>query len=317
MKIVSNKLYKGIWPESKEDETIFLSNEEMLEHPEIMREAEVINAHPYILTKEFLDSCESVKWIQTPAAGVDSADLSEISKRGIIFTNGSGNMSISIAEDAFCKMLFYSRRVAEYEKAKREKNWITFDQDPWLAVVAKDLYSKRIGLIGDGAIAKEIGRRAKAFGMQVVVYGMYNKDCEYWDEFYDNPEGLDSLYATCDYIIVVVPLTKNTHHMIDLRAFEKMKNTAIFLNAARGAIVNQKDLVTALKKGEIAAAALDVFEIEPLPVDSELWNLENVFITTHKAGAGDSWIARLKQLYTDNMRAYKMNEPMRNVVQLR
>ena len=153
MKIVSHELYKGLWPEAAEDETYFYSNEEMLAHPQVMAEAEVINIHPYMLKKNFLDMCQSVKWIQTPAAGVDGADLEEMKKRGILFTNGTGNMSVSIAEDVFCKMMMYSRRMQEYVEAKKRHEWITFNQDPWMSVVGKDLYTKKLGLIGDGAIA--------------------------------------------------------------------------------------------------------------------------------------------------------------------
>ncbi len=314
MKMVSHELYKGLWPQEEEDEVYFFSNEEMLAHPEVMAEAEVINIHPYMLNKDFLDICKNVKWIQTPAAGVDGADLEEMKKRGILFTNGTGNMSVSIAEDVFCKMMMFSRRMNEYVEAKKRHEWITFNQDPWMAVVGKDLYMKKLGLIGDGAIATEIASRAKAFEMEVYTYGLYNGDCKYWDHFYDNAEGLDQLLRECDYVVVVAPLNDATRHMMNLEAFQKMKKDAMFLNAARGPIVVEEDLITALKTGEIAAAALDVFEVEPLPVESELWDLDNVFITTHKAGAGDSWVKRLKKLYEDNVAAYKSGATLRNVI---
>lgn len=314
MKIISHELYKGLWPEEDEDEVVFMSNDEMAAHPEIMAEAEIINIHPYMLKKDFLDTCKNVKWIQTPAAGVDGADLEEMKRRNIIFTNGTGNMSVSIAEDVFCKMMMFSRRMPEYMEAKKKHEWITFGQDPWMSVVGKDLYTKKIGLIGDGAIAVEIAKRAKAFEMEVLTYGIYNGDCEYWDYFYDNQEGLDILLRESDYVVVVVPLNDATRHMMNLENFQKMKKDAMFLNAARGPIVIEKDLITALKTGVIAAAALDVFEVEPLPAESELWDLDNVFITTHKAGAGDSWVKRLRKLYEDNLKAFKTNQPMRNVI---
>lgn len=313
MKIVSHELYKGLWPE-EDDEVIFYSNEEMRTHPEVMAEAEILNIHPYMLKRDFLDMCKSVKWIQTPAAGVDGADLEELKRRGIIFTNGTGNMSVSIAEDVFCKMMMFSRRMPEYAEAKKRHEWITFDQDPWMSVVGKDLYTKKIGLIGDGAIAMEIAKRAKAFEMEVLAYGLFNGACEYWDRFYNTKEGLDSLLAESDYIVVVVPLNDATRHMIGREAFKKMKQEAMFLNAARGAIVVEEELISALKTGEIAGAALDVFEVEPLPAESELWDLKNVFITTHKAGAGDSWVKRLKELYKENLTAYKTGAALRNLV---
>lgn len=314
MKIVSHELYRGLWPEYADDEVIFMSNDEMIAHSEIMAEAEIINIHPYMLKKDFLDTCKKVKWIQTPAAGVDGADLEEMKRRGIIFTNGTGNMSVSIAEDVFCKMMMFSRRMPEYAAAKKKHEWITFGQDPWMSVVGKDLYTKKLGLIGDGAIAVDIAKRAKAFEMEVLTYGLYNGNCEYWDHFYDNKEGLDTLLKESDYVVTVVPLNDATRHMMDLEAFKKMKTDAMFLNAARGPIVVENDLITALETGEIAAAALDVFEVEPLPTESKLWDLDNVFITTHKAGAGDSWVKRLKQLYIENLDAYKVGKPMRNVI---
>lgn len=314
MKIVSHELYKGLWPEGEDDTTLFFSNDEMLAHPEEMESAEVINVHPYMLTKDFLDMCKSVKWISTPAAGFDGADLATMKERGIVFTNGTGNMSVSIAEDVFCKMLMYSRRTREYDAAKAKHEWITFGQDPWMSIVGKDLYTKKLGLVGDGAIAVEIAKRAKAFEMEVITYGLFNKDCEYWDTFYDTKEGLSTLLEECDYVVVVVPLVDDTRHMMNLDAFKKMKKDAMFINAARGPIVVEDDLITALETGEIGAAALDVFEVEPLPVSSKLWDIPNVYITTHKAGAGDSWVKRLKKLYEDNMDAYKNGKPMRNVI---
>lgn len=314
MKIVSHELYKGLWPVTDGDEVIFYSNDEMLANPEVMGEAEVINVHPYMLKKEFLDMCKNVKWIQTPAAGVDGADLDEMRKRNILFTNGTGNMSVSIAEDVFCKMMMFSRRMPEYAEAKKNHEWITFNQDPWMSVVGKDLYTKKLGLIGDGAIAVEIAKRAKAFEMEVLTYGLYNGACPYWDQFFDNKEGLDKVIAESDYIVVVVPLVEATRHMFNKEAFQRMKKDAMFINAARGPIVVEADLIEALEQGEIAAAALDVFEVEPLPTESKLWDLENVFITTHKAGAGDSWVKRLKQLYEDNMKAYKEGTPLRNII---
>lgn len=314
MKIVSHELYRGLWPETDGDEVTFFSNEEMTAHPEVMAEAEILNIHPYMLTKAFLDLCKNVKWIQTPAAGVDGADLMEIKRRGILFTNGTGNMSVSIAEDVICKMMMFSRRMPEYMEAKKRHEWITFHQDPWMSVVGKDLYTKKIGLIGDGAIATEIAKRAKAFEMAVLTYGLKNGACTYWDHFYDTREGLDILLSESDYIVVVVPLNDATRHIIDKNAFQKMKKDAMFLNAARGPIVVEDDLIWALTTGEIAAAALDVFEVEPLPPESRLWDLDNVFITTHKAGAGDSWVKRLKQLYKENLEAYKNGLTLRNVI---
>ncbi|HJB83806.1 MAG TPA: D-2-hydroxyacid dehydrogenase [Candidatus Mediterraneibacter intestinavium] len=295
---------------------VFFSNEEMSAHPEVMAEAEVLNIHPYMLTKEFLHMCPKLKWIQTPAAGVDGACMEEIKRRGILFTNGTGNMSVSIAEDVFCKMLMHSRRMREYDEAKRRRQWLTFDQDPWMAVVARDLYGKRLGLIGDGAIATEIAKRAKAFEMEVLTYGLYNGKCPYWDTFYDTDEGLKCLLKESDFVVIVVPLTASTRYMMNTKTFALMKSSAMLLNAARGSIVKEDDLIHALEGGEIAAAALDVFEVEPLPESSKLWEMPNVYITTHKAGAGDSWVKRLKKLYEDNVEAYAQGRPLRNQVSL-
>lgn len=314
MRVVSHKLYKGLWPEDPGDTVDFLSNEEMLAHPEILAETEVLNIHPYMITKDFLDRCPKLRWIQTPAAGFDGADLEEIRRRGIIFTNGRGNMSVSIAEDVFCKMLMFSRRMREYDEAKKRHEWLTFGQNPWMSVVGKDLYQKKLGLIGDGAIAEEIGKRAKAFDMDVMVYGLYNGKCPYWSSFYQGEDGLYTVLKEADYVISVIPLNKATAHMFNKETFTKMKPDAMFINAARGGLVVEKDLIEALKEKTIACAALDVFEVEPLPSDSPLWDLPNVFITTHKAGAGDSWVKRLKQLYRDNVTAYKEGKPLRNVV---
>ncbi len=312
MKIVAHELYKGIFPELPEDDVLFYSNTQMVENSAVMKEAEVIVCQPHLVQKDFLDICERVKWIQVPSAGFERSDIDEVRKRGIHFTNGTGNQSVSIAEDVMCKILFFSRRIREFEANKENKSWSHFGQDPWLSVISQDLYTKKMGIIGDGAIATEIAKRAKGFDMEVQTYGLYNKDGQYWDHFYNDQAGLDKLVATSDYIVVAVPLNEATHGMFNLEMFKKMKKEAIFVNIARGPIVVEDDLITALKNNEIQAAALDVFEVEPLPEKSQLWDLDNVFITSHKAGTGDSWIKRIKKLYEDNLELYRNGKPLIN-----
>lgn len=316
VRFVCNQLYEYLFSDRVKPVMRFLTDDQFRDPSLDLAGVEGILAQPFLIQKELLDRAPDVKWIQGTGAGYDAADVEEIRRRGLILTNSRGVMSISIAEDVLCKMLFFSRRVRRVEQDKRDHRWDSFGMDQWMCTCYTDLYHKKLGILGYGSLGHEIARRAKAFGMEVSTYDIHPVTAPEVDRSYVGGDGLDAILRESDYLVLTLPLNRSTRHMMDDRAFEKMKPTAMLINVARGPIVDEGALYRALKQGEIAWAACDVFEQEPLPQDSPLWELDNLFISSHKAGMGETWTRLIGELMERNMLHFMAGEPLENVIDL-
>lgn len=319
MKYICNQLYQHLIDEKYYDQILFLTNEECesLASGYNLEEVEGMIVQPFYANKKWMDKMPSLKWVQVTSAGYDRVDLEEIRRRGIVLTNTRGVMSISIAEDVFAKMLFFARRIREVEENKKKAEWNSFGQDQWMCSCYDDLYHKNIGIMGLGSIGIEIAKRANAFGMHVFSYGRKPVKNDLIEKSFVGEYEINAFYQACDYIVLALPYDEKTHHMIAEDAFEQMKETAIFINIARGMIVDTDALVAALQKNKIKGAALDVFETEPLAKESELWNkVPNLFISSHKAGMGDSWKGFIGSLIMENIEHYNKKETLENIIAL-
>ncbi len=178
-----------------------------------------------------------------------------------------------------------------------------------------EIHEKTIGVIGVGAIGQETAKIAKAFGMTVLGLRHSGKHADFVDEMYTSDQ-LDLILPQCDYVVVTLPLTKETHHLFTYSQFEKMKRSAFFINIGRGEIVAEEDLIKALQNEEIAGAGLDVFEKEPLGEKSGLWDIENVIITPHTSGSTESYNKRLiETILIPNLKQYQAGAiPSINIV---
>ena len=279
-------------------------------------EVEVLICQPFFMRQPLLEQMPKLKWLQDTGAGFDAADCEYIKEHGITLTNSRGVMSRSIAEDVMLKMLFFARKVREVEQNKKDHYWNLFNQDQWMCVCYSDLYGKTLGILGYGSIGYEIAVRAKAFGMNVIAFGLDDCDTTPLTTYYKKTEEIDTILRESDYVSVNLPLLPSTRHIINDHAFEIMKPTSMLINVARGPIVDEQALYSALKERKIACAACDVFEQEPLPEESPLWDLDNIMITSHKSGMGDSWTTLIGQLIERNMHHYLANEPLENVIRL-
>ena len=242
--------------------------------------------------------------------------MGEIRRRGLTLTNSRGVMSRSIAEDVLCKILFFTRKVREVEQNKRDHKWNSFGQDQWMCKCYTDIFGKKLGIVGYGSLGHEVAVRAKAFGMDIRAYDIKKYDEQELTECYTDAAGLDKLLRESDFVLLTIPLFDSTFHMINDEVFDKMKPTAMLINVSRGPIVDERALERALREGKIAWAACDVFEQEPLSADSPLWELPNIFITSHKAGMGDTWTYFIGQLMERNIGHYLAGEPLENVINL-
>ncbi|MGG1572260.1 D-2-hydroxyacid dehydrogenase [Fictibacillus sp. NRS-1165] len=251
----------------------------------------------YTINKE--DS--PLTWIQTWSAGVNSLPLEKLSSHNVHLTSANGVHAHPISETIFALMLGLTRKIHTYVRNQQSKTWDHSN-------LKLEIHGKTIGILGTGAIGKETAKIAKAFGMTVLGMRHSGKPEEYIDTMYSSSQ-LHDLLPQCDYVVVTLPLTKETHRLLGQKEFQLMKESAFFINIGRGDIVVEEDLVQALKSGEIAGAGLDVFETEPLGDNSPLWEMENVIITPHTAGSTQYYDQRvIEDILIPNLRHYVKGE---------
>ena len=250
-----------------------------------------------------------LKWIQALTAGVDSLPLNEIKKRKILLTNGRGIHKIYIAEYAIAAMINLARNFHLMFRNQIKGQW---DR----SIPQNEIYGSTVGIVGLGAIGQEIARKASTMGMRVV--GVKNDPCplEGVDRVY-GPEKMQEVFKQSDYIINLLPDTPNTRGLIDKKLFSTVKESACFINLGRGPTVNQTDLIHALQTKKMRALFSDVYEEEPLPENSPLWEMENVILTPHIAGVSPKYLARATDIIGHNLQVYVSDSgEMMNVVDL-
>jgi phosphoglycerate dehydrogenase-like enzyme len=297
--VITNTLHPNLIAQIKEiipDWTIITGKERDI-WQEHLQDAEIIAGWKKGIEKECLAPHSKLKWLQTWSAGVDSLPLKILESRNIIVTSANGVHAYPISESIFALMLALTRKIHTYVKNQQEKKWHH-------SGIGLEMHEKTVGIIGVGAIGKETAKIAKAFGMRVLGVRNFGRQEEYVDEMYTTNQ-LDMVLPNCDYVVVTLPLTKDTKHLFDGKKFNLMKPSSFFINIGRGEIVMEGDLVTALQHGNIAGAGLDVFEQEPLSVDSPLWEMENVIITPHIAGSTEHYNQRvIENILLPNLKNY-------------
>lgn len=274
----------------------------------MMNDAEIIAGWNNRLRESVKSADSKVRWIQTWSAGVNNLPLTELQQKEVAVTSANGVHAYPISETIFGLMLALTRKIDTYVKNQKQKKWHH-------ANMKHEIHGKTIGIIGVGAIGSETAKIAKAFGMTVLGIRHSGRAAEYVDEM-STPDQLNEVLRRCDYVVVTLPLTEETKHMFKAEQFEQMKDSAFFINIGRGPIVDEADLISALKTGQIAGAGLDVFEVEPLPENSPLWNIEQVIITPHTSGSTEFYDQRLLQgIFIPNLKKYIEGEqPMINLL---
>lgn len=257
--------------------------------------------------EDFLPRMPKLKWIHTYSAGVERLLTNETFRHSdILLTNSRGIHGIPMAEHILGTMLASSRGLIEaWENQKRHQ---------WQRLTAPDeLYGKTAAIIGLGSIGREVAKHLKNMGMHIVAV----KQKETTEPFVDRLFTVDQLseaISSADYIIVTLPLTKQTQNMFDHNLFNIMKKETFFINVSRGAVVNEHALIEALTSKCIRGASLDVFAVEPLPEDSPLWNIPNLFITPHCSAVSPMYIERSLKIFRNNLQIFPQRIGMLNVV---
>ncbi len=255
-----------------------------------------------------ISKLENLKWIQLSSIGIDQVPKEYLNEKGLILTNNKGGYSIPIGEWVVLKALELLRNSRDMYVKQFNKKWK-------IDTSMLELYGKTIGFIGTGSIAKESAKRLKGFEVKILGLNTSGKDTEYFDKCF----GIDDLkimIGLCDIVVLTIPYTQKTHHLLNNEVFETMKNGSYLINVSRGSIIDEKHLINYLENGKIKGAALDVFEEEPLRSENPLWNLDNVIITPH-----NSWISEMRNIRRyntiyENMKRFINGKDLANVVNL-
>lgn len=256
---------------------------------------------------ELMDAAgPQLKVISSMSVGVDHVDVAAATARGIPVGNTPGVLTNATADMAFALLLSAARRVAEGEKYIRAGKWKTWH--PQLLLGA-DFVGATLGIVGFGRIGQVVAKRAQGFDMRVLYHSPNAKPA-----FGAQPVDLDTLLHESDFVSLHVPLTPNTKHLVNAEFLAKMKSNAILVNTARGGVVDQAALYDALKSNQIFAAALDVTDPEPLPMDSPLLELENCLIVPHLGSASQRTRDLMSLLAAENLIAGLKGERLPNCV---
>src|SRR5437879_5379610 len=227
------------------------------------------------VTGEVLNAAKKMRVVGRAGVGVDNVDVETATRRGVLVLNAPGGNTVSTAEHAFSLLLCVARKIPQADASLRGKKWSRKDFE------GVELYNKTLGVIGMGRIGSELSRRAIAFGMRVVAYDPYLSAARARSLQVELVEELDDLLANADFISLHPPLTNETRHLLDATRISKTKRGVRIINCARGGLIDETALAAALQDRHVAAAALDVFEIEPLPEDSPLRAAPNLIVTPH------------------------------------
>ena len=257
---------------------------------------------------QVLDVAPKIRWHQTPSAGVNHILTPKYLERDIILTNGAGNSAIPISEFVLTYILYHAKKIDTLLELRQNRGW-----KRGFELQLGEIYGKTILIIGAGKIGQAIGHRAKAFGLRVIGSRSNPQPLEDFDLVVGKDEWRSHL-PEADYVVIATPLTPETTKLFDEAAINALRPEAYVINIARGAIVDEDALIKALKEERIAGAALDTFTVEPLPQESPLWTLPNVFITPHTSASSPRAIDRIVNLFLDNLQRYRTGQPLRNVV---
>jgi phosphoglycerate dehydrogenase-like enzyme len=288
-------------------ETIFA-----LEPPEIEPFLDQIEIGMGDLPFALLSRMPNLRWVQLWSAGADLLQqFPELKDRPFRLTTASGIHGPQLAEHTFALILAWNRALPAALAAQKRHEWLAMTDQP-----AAILPGKTMLILGYGAIGKHIARTARVFGMQVIAVrrspplrGRAANGVRL-----EAPDKLRDLLPLADYVVNILPATPETRHYAGKAEFDRMKDSAVYVNVGRGATTDEAALIEALRAKRIAAALLDVTAQEPLPADSPLWDMDNVILTSHYAGRRPDYSRLALETALENLRRYVRGKPLKNLV---
>lgn len=287
------------WRRSEEGERALLA---------MLKEAEVLYDFPHGHTEDLVRVAPKLEWVQASMAGAgEVAERAGLVEKDVTVTTASGVYSGPLAEFAMMSLLAH---VKNLDRLRRDKEARLFEQRP-----VDTLRGKMLCLIGFGSIGRAVAERARPFGMRVsgVKWTVREGDAawSYADELYTTQD-LHAALREADYVVVTLPLTPQTERLLDAAAIRSIKPGAYFVNVGRGRVVDEGALVQALKEGHLSGAALDVFEVEPLPKESPLWEMEDVILSPHSTDIVADVNEFQTNLFCENLKRYLNGRPLLN-----
>jgi len=278
---------------------------------EAAREIEDADAAFGTLPPEMLERARRLRWLQAPAAAPPAGYYyPELARHPVQVTNFRGIFNEHIAAHIMAFVLAFARGLQVYIPRQLRHEWKPEPLDEGMVYLPESTAL----IVGVGGIGAETARMCAAFGMRVIGVDARREGQPDGVAEMHTPERLDDVLAQADFVILTVPHTPETEGFMGAERFARMKRSAFFINIGRGKTTRLDDLVAALRSGQIAGAALDVYEQEPLPAEHPLWDAPNVLLTPHVAGYGPYLDDRRRDIIVDNARRLVAGEPLRNVV---
>ena len=262
-------------------------------------------------TREMFDAAGELKWVQSIGSGIDGVLFDEFVESDVILTSAKGTVGTHLADHAWALLLALTRGI---HTALREKTW-----EVRMPIRARswELAGMTLGVFGLGGTGVEVARRAQGFGMRTLALDTEDvKKPSFVEEVWP-PGRFYNLLEESDVVVICLPLTDETHAIFDRKAFSHMRDHALLINVTRGDIIDGPSLLEALESGEIGGAGLDTSPGEPLEDDHPLWNMENVVVTPHTAGGSPVRVARIVDVFCDNLRRYLDGRQLTGVIDKR
>lgn len=268
------------------------------------------------LPAEHFAAARRLRWFHSALAGIEECLFPALVDSDVVLTNSTGLHATCIPEHVIAQLFVLARNFHEAARLQARHEWNRFGmilQGSGIRAVA----GARLAVLGAGPIGENVTRLAAALGMTVRVLRRDASQSVPHAEAVVPPAELHALLGWADFVVLAVPLTAETHHLIGAAELRAMRSTAALINVARGEVVDEAALLACLQAGGLAGAALDVFEAEPLPPDSPFWDLPNVVITPHVSGYMPTYFDAMLALFDDNLARFHAGRPMRNVVDKR
>ncbi|CAN5760004.1 D-2-hydroxyacid dehydrogenase [soil metagenome] len=276
------------------------SPQQQQEWEHLLVQADVLWDLPGNAHKPVLELCPKLKWVQTTSAGVGPAiKRAGLADTDVIVTTSSGIHAAPLAEFVFASLLFHTKRMVQLLEWQRERTWERY--------AAGELRGQTLVVVGPGRIGREVARIGKAFGMTVIAVGVADNAARHESlgvDEYVSRSGLDDALGRADCVVLCCPITPATEGMIGRGQIAAMKPGVALVNIARGAVVDEGAMIEALQDGHIGFAALDVFQVEPLPRQSPLWSMPNVLINPHSASTAFAENQRITDIFIRNLHRF-------------
>jgi phosphoglycerate dehydrogenase-like enzyme len=266
------------------------------------------------LRPEQFKLARKLRWIHSPAAAVHQLMFPELINSDVVLSNAREVHGPVVAEHVIALIFALAKKIPEAVRFQQKHEW--GQKSMWQSLPRpREVSGATLGLIGLGSIGREVATRAAGLGMRVIAVREHpEKGSPPSLDRVVAPHQIDLILAESDYVVVAAPVTANTRNLINSQRLQKMNPQSCLINVGRGPLVDEQALIHALRERQIGGAALDVFEAEPLPDDSELWDLDNLLITPHTAGLTEKLWDRHYHLLHENLRRYLNHEPLLAVV---